>query len=304
MPGRERALRLSAHQEAVTLLTRGLTHLEALGAPGEIDGQAPSEAQQLRAQQELEMQLALGRAQIGNIPKSQWQTAYSRARELCQQMGKTSPLCPILGGLSIFHYVRAEHLKARELAAEALRQAEQDKDPLLVALGHWYLGPVLFSLGEFAEAHTQFTHVISFYEPHQHHQAFVFHRGSDVGQGALAYDACCLWCQGYPDQARQQGQEVLALARQFDHPFSLADVLAYAGCMLNTMLRDAQAVQDCAKELLRISNEKGFPGWSATATSFLGTALTLQERLKEGIAMAPEGMALDRAMGIELHFSV
>ncbi len=83
------------------------------------------------------MQLALGRAQIGNIPKSQWQVAHSRARELCQQMGKTSPLCPILGGLSIFHYVRAEHLKARELAAEALRQAEQDKDPLLVALGHW-----------------------------------------------------------------------------------------------------------------------------------------------------------------------
>ena len=296
----ERALRLSAHQEAIALLARGLDHLAALDDSG---GLAGREARLDRAQQELELQLALGRAQIVNIPESQWQKAYTRARELCQQMGKTSPLCPILGELSVFHYVRGEHLKAQELAAEALRQAEQDRNPLLVALGHWYLAITLFCQGRYAEAHTHFSHVISLYDPIRHHEAFVFHRGSDVGQAGLAYDACCLWCLGYPDQARQQGLEALALARQFDHPYSVADVLNAAGCMFNTLRRDPQALKSSAQELIRLSREKDFPGWESTAISFRGVAQVMLGRFEEGHADINRGMAMDRAMGVRINFA-
>jgi predicted ATPase len=211
-------------------------------------------------------------------------------------------LCPILVQLAVFHYVRGEHLKARELSAEALRQAELDKDPLMVALAHWHVGLVLICLGEHADAHTQLEHVISFYKPDQHHQALIFHRGSDIGQSAFAYDACCLWCLGYPDQARQRGEYSLALARQYYHPFSLCDDLIYAGCLLNTMLRDAQPVEASARETLRIATEKGFPGWVATATSYVGAGLVLQGQLEEGIAYLRKGMDLDLEVGTRINF--
>jgi adenylate cyclase len=170
------------------------------------------------------------------------------------------------------------------------------------ALGRWHLGLVLLCFGQHAEASAQLAQVISFYKPHQHHDAFIFHRGSDIGQSALAYDACSLWCQGYPDRARQQAQRALALARQFEHPFSLADVLIYAGCMLNTMLGHAEPVRESAEETLRISDEKGFPGWIASANSYVGAALAMQGRPEEGIAYLQEGMDFDRAVGTRINF--
>ena len=45
---------------------------------------------------------------------------YTRARELAEQMGKSTQLCKVLGGLSIVHYVRAEHRRALELGEEVL----------------------------------------------------------------------------------------------------------------------------------------------------------------------------------------
>jgi hypothetical protein len=53
-----------------------------------------------------------------------------------------------------------------------------------------------------------------------------------------------------------QSQEVLTLARELGHPFSLADVLCYAGCMVSEMRRDAQALKENAEELARLADEK------------------------------------------------
>jgi hypothetical protein len=94
-----------------------------------------------RAQQELALQLVLGKAWVG--PKGygrEFIVTYTRARELCQQLGKTHQLCQVLGELAVFHYVQPEHDQARDLADEALRLAHLTKDPMLVVLSHWYLG--------------------------------------------------------------------------------------------------------------------------------------------------------------------
>jgi DNA-binding SARP family transcriptional activator/predicted ATPase len=286
----EKAVQLSAYQEGVAHLTRGLALLMAL--PDSLE----------RAQQELALQLALGMAWQGTkgTPAPEVEKAYTRARELCQQMGKTSQLCQILGQLAMLHYVRAEHQTARELAEEALNLAQQAEDPLLVALGHWYLGFILFCLGEYTTALGHLEQVITFYNPEQHHRSLVVLHGVDAGPSALAYAACCLWCLGYPEQALSRSQEALALARELDHPFSLADVLCYAGCMFNEMRRDAPALKDNAEELMRLANEK-VPGWLATGTWHRGEAVAMLGQVQEGMAQMREGMAVEQSKGVRCY---
>ncbi|MEA3334824.1 MAG: BTAD domain-containing putative transcriptional regulator [Chloroflexota bacterium] len=287
----ERAVQLSAYQEALAPLTRGLELLMTLPDSPE------------RAEQELALQLALGMARIREIPSPEWENSITRARELCRQIGKTSELCRTLGELAISHYVRAEYQKAREFGEEALSLAQQAGDPLIEAVDHWHLGFILFGLGEYITARSHLEQVISFYEPQQHHHAFVLLRGSDAGVSALAYDACCQWCLGYPEQALQRSREALALARKQDHPFTLADVLCFAGCLFNAMHQDAQALKDFAEELMQLSREIGFLSFEGTGIRYRGEALTRLGRVQEGMAQMREGMAVRQSIRARCHLA-
>jgi adenylate cyclase len=289
----DRAVRLCAYQEAIAHLSRGLELLLALPRSPERD------------QQELALQLSLGTAWIryGSFGPEQVGPAFARARELCAQMGKESQLCHVLGELVVFHYVRAEHRRARELAEEALSLAQQAKDPLHIAMGHWQMGIVSFGPGEYTAARAHLQQVISFYEPQEHHQSLVSLRGLDAGVTALSFDACCLWALGYPDQALQRSEETLALARELGHPFSLADGLAFGGCMHNKMRRDACALKDHAEELMRLSNEKSLAGWLGTGTCFRGAALAMLGQVQEGVAQMREGIAASQSVGVRLDLS-
>jgi adenylate cyclase len=193
--------------------------------------------------------------------------------------------------------VQAEYEQAREFAEEALNLALEAGDPLLVAVSHWYLGFILFALGDFLAARDHLQKMIAFYDPQEHHEAFVLLRSSDSGVSALAYDACCLWCMGFPDQALKRSQDALSLARKLDHAFSLVDVLAYGGCLLQKLRRDADSFIANTNELREIVYET-LPGWMGSATWHWGEALVLQGNLERGIAEIRKGLER-RQFGIE-----
>jgi predicted ATPase/DNA-binding SARP family transcriptional activator/predicted negative regulator of RcsB-dependent stress response len=286
----EKAVQLSAYQEGITHLKRGLALLKTLPESPERD------------ELELALQLSFGKAVTG-IPIPEWKNAYTRARELCLQMGDTSQLCRILGELSIFHYMRAEYHRARELEEEALSLAQQSGDLLMVAISHWYLGFVSFALGEFTTALDHIELMIAFYKPLDHHQSMVVLRGSDAGTSALSFAACCLWCLGYPEQALQRSQEALILARDHGHPFSLCDVVCYAGCRFNAMRRDAPALKQHAEQMVRIATENHFQAWMGTANMSHGEALILLGQVQEGETQLRAGMDYHLSIGDRCYLS-
>jgi predicted ATPase/DNA-binding SARP family transcriptional activator len=294
----ERAVQLSAYEQGIAHLTRGLDLLSGLPDPA-------GEDQRLgRAQQELALQLALGMAWVGRQAYGpQGEKAYTRARELSQQLGEIPQLCLVLGRLSIFHYTRSEHQRALELAEEALNLAQQAEDPLHIALGHRYIGCILVCVGEYTTARAHLERMISFYDPQQHHGTLVALRGSDAGTSALASLACCLWCLGYPEQALKQSQKALALARALGHPWSLADVLCHAGCMVNEMRRDPQALKERAEELAQLASEK-VPVWSGAGLCYRGEALAMMGQVQHGIAQMREGIAFELSKGIRCYMPV
>jgi predicted ATPase len=288
-----RAVQLSAYRDGIAHLTRGLNLLETLPpSPG-------------RARQELDLQIALGFAYHGTLGTHQPEVehTFTRARDLCKEVGSRTQMVQILGGLVVLYYVRGEHHLAQELAREGLELAEEENDPLLMMLCHWHLGFVLFCLGEFQEALRHLRSVLDSYDPSRHHHALLFVRGADAGLGAMAYEVCCLWCLGYPDQALERSRVALTLALELNHPFSLADVLCFAGCLFSAMRRDGESLERHAVQLVRLVQERNIEAWLGTAMRYQGEALVFQGKVEAGTAQAQKaitGMAFE---GERIYFS-
>ena len=73
--------------------------------------------------------------------------AYTQARMLCQQVGETPELVPVLYGLWRFYVVRSQFHIARELGETLLRLAQRADDPARSVIAHNALGVTWFWLG-------------------------------------------------------------------------------------------------------------------------------------------------------------
>ena len=159
----ERAGQRSAHAEVISHCTKGLEVLMTLP-------HSPA-----RTQQELVLQTLCSPALAATKGLAAPETghAYARARELCQQVGKTARLFPVLWGLWMFYSVRAQHETALELGQQffALSQHQQASD--LLAPAYRMLGTTSFFLGELRLAHSYLEQGRALYDPHQH-QSLVF----------------------------------------------------------------------------------------------------------------------------------
>jgi predicted ATPase/DNA-binding SARP family transcriptional activator len=287
----KRAIQLSAYEDGSAHLCKGLELLSRL----------PKNS--ARDELELRLQLEISLTWKYNWGSSEGIKAIERTSELCRQMEKPAPMSRAMGELATYHYVKAEYKRAVEYAREALRLARQADDPLLVAEGHWLLGLLHFCLGDYLKASDHLGEISEFYVPEEHHHAIIRLRGVDSGLSAMAYHACCLWCLGYPDQALERSQQAISLARKFNHPFTLADVLCYAGCMFNAMYRDAQALNQHAEQLVQLSNEKllSLSGWLGMGTCFQGSALAMLGRPQKAIKEIRTGIAISEKSGIHLY---
>ena len=123
------AARQSANLEAADQFRRGLALVEALSDPRE------------RAERELDLQMALGPALFATktyIHPDIGRT-YSRAWELCRQLGDHPREFTALRGLMLHHLNLLEIEKAQHFAEEALRVAERLDDAARLVGGHMAL---------------------------------------------------------------------------------------------------------------------------------------------------------------------
>jgi len=112
----------------------------------------------------------------------------------------------------------------------------------------------------------------------------------------LAVVANTLWCLGYPTQAVWRGQEVLTLAQELAHPYSLT-VTRYWAARLHHHRRDVPAVQAQANALLTLATAHEFPNFVAHGTCWHGWALAMQDEGEAGMAQIHQGIAALLAIG-------
>jgi class 3 adenylate cyclase/tetratricopeptide (TPR) repeat protein len=284
----QRAAQRSAHQEAVGHLTTGVEVLQTLPDTSE------------RTQQDLRLHVALGVSLMAVKGRAapEVERVYTRALALCQQVGDTPQLFPVLRGLYLFYLNRGPQHRAQELAEQLLRQAERQPEVAPRMLGHYLLGLVLFQRGVLGDAARHFEQAIAAYSLQEHRQlAHVY--GIDLGVITRSLGALVLCLLGYPARALVQSQEAWRLAQEVAHPLSLVLAEVWLAC-LHQFRQEAQAAHDRAAGSIALAGQQGFSAlFVAWATVPMGWALTRQAQWAAGMAKLREGSEAALAAGSE-----
>jgi predicted ATPase len=253
-----------------------------------------------RAEQELCLQLTLGvpltategygSANVGD--------AYRRARELYERLGDTPDVSEVLWGLWVFCIVRAELDAAREIAQQFLRLAERLPYPGLKMRGHESMEVTLVQMGQFALALEHFEKGLALYDPEQHRDdAFLYSQNPEVAMRSHA--AWALWFVGQPDEALQQMNKAVTLARELSEPHGLVHVY-YFGAMVHLLRREHKLAQELAEAGLTVSRKHGLVMYEAFAMIARGAAVARQGLREEGIEQMREGLAIHETTGAKL----
>ena len=281
------AIRRFAYREAVILARRGL----------ELLGRLPNTPE--RAEQELCLQLTLGVPLIAieGYGATEVGIVYTRARELCRQLGERPEISEVLWGLRTFYALRSELTAAREIGDEVLGLAERSEDRELAMRGHWMMLSTCMHLGEFAPAAEHFEKALSHYDPGLHvDDAFLYGLNPGIAMPCLA--AWVLWFLGQPDQSLVRIREALTLARALSDPNGLAHALCFAA-ILHQLRREEVMAQEHAEEGFAVSREHGLAMYPAIAKVIRGWSLLERERREEAIEQMREGLEILQATGTE-----
>ncbi|OGO17115.1 MAG: hypothetical protein A2Z14_13250 [Chloroflexi bacterium RBG_16_48_8] len=280
-----RVKQLSADEDAISHFNKGIDRLQSMPDTRE------------RAQRELGLQIALGAPLITTkgYGAPEVQEAFSRARELSLQVLDPFQLFPLIYGLRTFYLMRAEHKTAREIAEQLIALAEQEQDPSFFLQAHEALGSTLFYLGELPLARVHLEKGIDLYNA-QEHQAHAFLYGQDPGVACRSYLGLTLWSLGFPEQGLKWIEGALHLAREGDHPFSLALALDFAAFFF-VLCRESDSAQFHAEEAVVISDKHNFPMWLAMGKILLGWTQAEQGAINNGIERMKEGLEAWQGIG-------
>jgi predicted ATPase/class 3 adenylate cyclase len=268
----------SAYPEGMAYFRQALDALEHLSQSRE------------KLEQALNIRVDLGPVliAIGAYSSPQVEENYTEARELCQQLGETPQLFPVLWGLARVYDHRGQLDMGRKLGHQMLKLAEGVKETALQLEAHHELWANLFSLGELSSALTHTERGIELYNPQQHRQHAFLYGGHDPGVCSLRHAAMTLWLLGYPDQAVNRSEKALALARELSHPYSMAHALFWAGWVYQ-QCGNRRAVEERIEAAVTLAIEQGLTRWTTQGAVLQGWLLAERGKGQEGILKMRQG---------------
>jgi tetratricopeptide (TPR) repeat protein len=145
----------SALVEAVAQLRKGLNLIESL----------PESA--ARLQQELDLQIALGKAMIATKGYAAPETGgvFDRALSLCKRLHRPSELVSVLHGQWVHVLLRGDLALARRLAEEMLELGVVQEEVVWMVMGCRMCGVTCCFLGEFIPARDYLERGLLLYDP-------------------------------------------------------------------------------------------------------------------------------------------
>ena len=283
------AVKLAANDEAAKHFSRGLALLDGIAATAE------------QTQRELALQLGLGTAyqlQDG-YGSSEAQHAYDRALDLSNRVGESPQLVAALWPLATYAAMIGDLPRALELAEQGLAVAQRVEDPLFIAVAHHHLGWILYHNARFTESVAHQEMIIEMYN-RQYHEPMIQMFGHDFGVTSLGWSAWPLCLLGFPDRALQRCHEAIALAQEFDHPFSLVHAFGMTA-QVHSFRDESAKSADFGERMMALATTYGFGSYIAAANFSLGVGLVAKGQLTQGLAHWRKMIYLLEAGGVKLY---
>ena len=287
LAGRQ-AVQRSANTEAITHLNAALALLSNLPATIET------------TRQELDLQIVLG---VASLITRGWaapevETAYARARQICEQLGDDHQLTTIVYGLWQNATTAGELSAAFELAEELMTIAERRKDPTFLLVANFAVGMIAYYQGHFAQARDHADTGLSLYNRDVHRPlAFIY--GQDLADSCQVVAGWSLWSLGFPEQALKRSQKALDGAQQSFHAFSSAVALVLAA-IINHFCRDVGATEEYGRKLTLLCEQHGILFFQAWGMMFQGWAAAEQGRIEDGLRLMRDGLIAARRTGAKI----
>ncbi len=283
------AIQRSANLEAIQQLKRSLEELAAVPQSVERDAL------------ELETRTLLGLALMATrgYAAEEVLVNFARARELCDALGESPKVFMVLFGLWLFHLVRADRAANESLAQQLLDLADRAGDSSLLVEAHGAASLTRFYSGDLSACRQHAEKTISVYRLDRH-SANVFVYGDDPGVYGHIYRALALWLQGYPDKALSSMEAGRNLALAVQHPFTIAGSLAFT-TQLHYLRREPEELERYNEQCFALSEEQGFPLFSAVSGLYRGWPLLLRGRVDDAIEIIRESIHLFQVTGARLN---
>jgi class 3 adenylate cyclase/predicted ATPase len=250
--------------------------------------------------QELKVQMALGHALLAvkGYAAPEPGEAFSRARQLCEQLGRSPQFGQVLIGQFSFRCVRGELGKADHHAAEIRQLGAAENDPMWKCFGSAASGCISLFLGNFVDAQAYLEHSLSVWDPK--YQRFVTAPGDGYITNLL-YLSRTLLCLGHLDRARLRCEQALTEARQlsqFNVVFALCNTW-YVDWAIHGM-KTATMMLSAVEQVSTIAREHGFVVYITIGKIMRGWHLAAIGQATDGIPMLQQGLTDYRATGSKL----
>ncbi len=286
-----RAQSRAAHAEAAGHFR---TALDLLGRLGEVDSLPGVELG-------LRTQLAMSLSATQGYAAPDVQDSFDRALKLCDVLGDTSDIFPVLRGLSAFYIVRAELLTACDLARRCTQVGEQTQRVDYLVEGYTIWGYALVYMGELAEGRRLLEKAVDLYRSHGGHR-LSYPTPQDPCVACLSLLASVCWFMGDLAVGSRCSEEAVAAARRLNRPFDIA----YAHCFaagFDVMRHRPLAASRHAEVAVEVSRENGYGVWLNSSSMYLAMAMSAMGRAEEAIARLTVSLEAWRAGGTELNRS-
>lgn len=276
-----RAAQRSAHVEAIAHFTQALDLLATL----------PDD--RTRVSRELTLLLDLGPMYIivNGMASPQVADAYTRARELAQQIGAPDQVYVATWGLWLSHQQRGRLSQARRLADEVLELAATLNDPDLQLQAHHAAWTTQFFQNDIRACLEHTERGIALYDMDRHGRHALRFGGHDPGSCARSTGALALWLCGYPDRAIERSCDAIALSRRLGQPGGLSSDLFF-DAMLHQYRREPDAVAKRLDELAAVCAEHGILHYENSAAMLRGWANLSRGQIDTGLADLQRGLAI------------
>jgi predicted ATPase len=268
----ERAARLaasrSAYDEAISHLNSALRLIEAQPDTPE------------RRSVELRLLLLLAGRLIATegYGADRVEEVYTRALNLCTQVGDPAALRKARLGMEGYYFMRADFAKAREFAEQVAAMEQPQPLEMRALQADWAIANILFHQGELESAVARMDQCLRKYERARHHPGAV----QDPGVMCPSYSAWALWELGYPDEAMKRGNEVIELSLALDHKFSIGQAYGISAGV-NFFRGENELALMRAGKSVEICDVHGFSVWLAHAKMLRGRTVAEMGRVDDGI---------------------